>query len=261
VNDLRLAGRQLAYENTSFWRNPAAAFFTFVFPLMFLVIFNLIFGSDTTPRFNCLGGREVSVSNFYVPAVTAFAIISACYTNIAITVAFTRDEGVLKKMRGTPLPTWVYLFGRIVHSILIAVILVVIVVLFGRAFYDVEIPGHTMPAFLATLGVGAACFSALGLAVTAIIPNADAAPAVVNATILPLLFISDIFISLDRAPQYLTTFSNIFPVKHFSNGMLHAYNPCPTGSGFVANDLIVMGLWCLGGILASARFFSWEPRT
>lgn len=260
MNDARLAGRQLSYENTTFWRNPAAAFFTFVFPLMFLVIFNLIFGSDTTPRFGCPGGREVSVSNFYVPAVAAFAIISACYTNIAITVSFTRDLGILKRLRGTPLPPWVYFFGRIVHSIFIAVILVVIVVLFGRVFYDVEIPGHTMPAFLATLGVGAACFSALGLACTTIIPNADAAPAVVNATILPLLFISDVFISLDRAPAYLRTFSNIFPVKHFSHGLLQAYNPCPVGSGFVRNDLIVMALWCVVGIAASIRFFSWEPR-
>jgi len=260
VNDLRLAVRQVKYENKAFWRNPASAFFTFVFPLMFLVIFNLIFGSDTTDRFGC--AREFSVSNFYIPTVTAFAVISACYTNIAITIAFTRDEGILKRLRGTPLPGWVYFFGRIAHSIVITIILVVIVVLFGRAFYDVNIPGSTMPAFIATLAVGAACFSSLGLAVTAIIPNADASPAVVNATILPLLFISDVFIPLDRAPAALTTFSNIFPVKHFSHGLLTAYSPCPHGSsGFVANDLIVMGVWLLVGIVLSARFFSWEPRT
>jgi len=259
VSDLRLAARQVGYENKAFWRNPAAAFFTFAFPLMFLVIFNLIFGSDTTARFGC--ARKFSVSNFYIPAVTAFAVISACYTNIAITVAFTRDEGVLKRLRGTPLPSWVYLFGRIVHAIIIAIILVVIVVLFGRAFYNVDLPGKTLPAFIATLAVGAACFSSLGLAVTAIIPNADASPAVVNATILPLLFISDVFIPLDKAPKYLATFSNIFPVKHFSHGLLTAYSPCPTGTGFVASDLLVMGAWCVAGVLLSARFFSWEPRT
>jgi ABC-2 type transport system permease protein len=259
MNDLRLAFRQLGYENKTFWRNPASAFFTFAFPLMFLVIFNLIFGSSTTARFGC--AREYSVSNFYIPAVTAFAVISACYTNIAITIAFTRDEGVLKRLRGTPLPSWVYLFGRIVHSIVIALILVVIVVLFGKAFYSVNIPGKTMPAFLVTLAVGAACFSSLGLAVTAIIPNADASPAVVNATILPLLFISDVFIPLNKAPKYLSTFAGLFPVKHFSTGLQAAYSPCPHGSGFVSHDLIVMGAWCLGGILLAARFFSWEPRT
>jgi ABC-2 type transport system permease protein len=265
VSDLGLAVRQVRYENKAFWRNPASAFFTFAFPLMFLVIFNLIFGSETTSRFGCFTAtgavRKFSVSNFYIPTVTAFAVISACYTNIAITVAFNRDEGILKRLRGTPLPSWVYLFGRIVHAIIIAMILVVIVILFGRAFYHVELPTKTLPAFIATLAVGAACFSALGLAVTAIIPNADASPAVVNATILPLLFISDVFIPLNNAPGYLTTFSNIFPVKHFSHGLLTAYSPCPHGSAFVANDLIVMAAWCVGAVVLSARFFSWEPRT
>ena len=259
MSDLKLAFRQVRYENRAFWRNPAAAFFTFAFPLMFLVIFNLIFGGDTTARFQC--AREFSVSNFYIPAVTAFAVISACYTNIAITIAFTRDEGVLKRLRGTPMPSWVYLFGRIVHAIFIALVLVVIVVLFGKAFYHVDIPGKTMPAFLGTLAVGAACFSALGIAVTSIIPNADASPAVVNATILPLLFISDVFIPLNKAPKYLTTFSNLFPVKHFSHGLLVADSPCPKGSGFVAHDLIAMGIWLVAGVLLSVRYFSWEPRT
>jgi len=259
MNDLGLAVRQLRYENKAFWRNPASAFFTFAFPLMFLVIFNLIFGSDTTARFGCV--REFSVSNFYIPAVTAFAVITACYTNIAITVAFTRDEGVLKRLRGTPMPSWVYLFGRILHSIVIAIILVVIVVLFGKAFYHVDIPGKTMPAFIITLAVGAACFSSLGLAVTSIIPNADASPAVVNATILPLLFISDVFIPLNKAPKYLLTFSNLFPVKHFSHGLLQADSPCPRGSGFVSHDLIAMGIWFVVGVVLSARYFTWEPRT
>jgi ABC-2 type transport system permease protein len=253
-----LALRQVRYENKTFWRNPAQAFFTFVFPLMFLMIFNLIFGDSTTDRF----GAPVNLSNFYIPTVAAFAVITACYTNISISVTFSRDEGVLKRVRGTPLPGWAYLFGRIVHSLIVAGILVVIVVAFGRIFYDVDLPGRTLPAFGVSLAVGAAAFAALGLAVTAIIPNPDAAPAVVNASILPLLFISDVFIPLDEAPKWLSTVAGVFPVKPFSHALLTAYNPTSgSESGFIASDLLVMGAWCVAGVFLSARFFSWEPKT
>src|SRR2546428_11912997 len=145
MNDLRLALRQLSYENRAFWRNPAAAFFTFAFPLMFLVIFNLIFGGGKTDRF---GQPEVSLATFYIPAVAAFSVITACYTNIAIGVSFAREAGELKRGRGTPLPSWAYLFGRGVHAILVGLLLVLIVVAFGRVFYSVHLPGKTLPAFI-----------------------------------------------------------------------------------------------------------------
>src|SRR5687767_15934584 len=119
MSTVALTLKQLTYENKSFWRNPASAFFTFAFPLMFLVIFNLIFGNnDMGPK-----GQEVSGSTFYVPAIAAFSVISACYTNIAIGVTFLRDEGVLKRVRGTPIPPLSYLVARMLHSTLLAVLL------------------------------------------------------------------------------------------------------------------------------------------
>ena len=259
MSNLRLAVRQLRYENKSFWRNPAAAFFTFVFPLMFLVIFNLIFGNDTTPRF--CNGREFSLSTFFIPAIAAFSVITACYTNISIGVTFARDEGVLKRIRGTPLPAVSYMAARIAHAIMVAVILVVIVVTFGRAFYNVDIPSTTMPAFLVSIAVGAACFAALGLAVTAFVPNPDAAPAVINASILPLLFISDVFIPLDAAPKWLGQFAGVFPVKPFSHALIKTYDPCAIGGAWQKGDLLVMAAWMLGGLLVAIKTFSWEPRT
>ena len=102
MNAFALALRQVKYENTAFWRNPVAAFFTFVFPLMFLVIFNLLFGNDKLE----LPGGTAHTSTFYVPAIAALSVISACYTNVAISVALSRDQGLLKRTRGTPLPAW-----------------------------------------------------------------------------------------------------------------------------------------------------------
>ena len=256
MSDFALALRQIRYENLSFWRNPAAAFFTFILPLMFLVMFNAIFGS----RERDFPGGTATEANFYVPAIAAFSVVNACYTSIAMTVAIQRDEGLLKRLRGTPLPGWSYIFSRIAHSTLIALLLVVIVVAFGAVFYDVEVPDTTMPAFIVTIVVGAAAFSALGLAVVAFTPNAEAAPAVANGTILPVLFISDVFIRLEHPPAWLDVAGDIFPVKHFSEACQRAFNPFFGGSGFEWVDLAVMAGWGLVGAALAVRYFSWEPK-
>jgi ABC-2 type transport system permease protein len=245
MSGIGLAIRQVRYENRAFWRNPAAAFFTFVFPLMFMVIFNVLIGR---------GNPEAS--RFFTPAIIVFAVITATYTNLAMSVAIARDDGILKRIRGTPLPAWAYLAGRILHSVVIALLLVIIVAAFGAIFYDVKVPWTHLPELLLTLVLGAATFCALGLALTAFVPNADAAPAVVNATILPLLFISNVFIQLDGAPAWIDAVSSFFPVRHFADAMLDVY----AGTGLAWSDLAVMAAWGMVGILVALRFFSWEPR-
>jgi ABC-2 type transport system permease protein len=250
---LAIVLRQVAYTNKAFWRNPASAFFTFAFPLMFLVIFTALLGNGEV----LLNGKLVKETTYYVAAMGAFAVITACYTNIAISVTFQRDAGILKRSRGTPMPSWGYLTGRVVHAMLMALILVAITAAFGKLFYDASIPhGLSLVRFLVMLIVGSASFCALGLALTAVIPNADAAPAVVNATILPLLFLSGVFIPLgDDAPTWIQWVGRIFPVKHFADGMQAGFLGVP----FDWKDVLVVALWGLAGLLLAARFFTWEP--
>ncbi len=248
MSGIGLALRQVRFENLAFWRNPAAAFFTFAFPLLFMVIFNVLFAGGED------GGR------FFTPAIIVFSVITATFTNIAMSVTYARDEGILKRIRGTPLPAWGYLGGRIMHAAAIALLLVVIVAAFGAVFYGVPVPWAQLPALVVTLVVGAAAFCALGLAIAAFVPNADAAPAVVNATILPLLFISNVFIPLQNAPQWIDVVSEIFPVRHFADAMLHIYDASTVGPGFSPGDLGVMAIWGVFGLVVAARFFSWEPR-
>jgi ABC-2 type transport system permease protein len=251
-----LALRQVRYQNRSFWRNPTVAFFTFLLPLIFLVILNALLGDQED---ELTGGRG-KLANFYVPSMVALSIINACYTSLVMTVSIARDDGLLKRIRGTPLPGWAYLFGRIAHTTLIALLLVAIVVGFGALFYGVDIPGETMPAFILSIIVGAAAFSALGLALASLTPNAEAAPAVANATILPVLFISDVFIRLDDPPRWLAILGDTFPVKHLSEASQAAFNPFQTGAGFEWLDLAIIAAWGLAGALIAARFFSWYPR-
>ena len=247
---------QVRYTNKAFWRNPASAFFIFAFPLMFLVIFTALLGHGTI-RVSPV--KVVDISTYYVAAMASFGVISACYTNIAISVSFQRDTGVLKRMNGTPLPSSAYFGARMLHALSVAVLLVVITAGFGRLLYSASIPtGLTLLRFLVMLLVGAASFCALGFAITAVIPNADASPAIVNASILPLLFLSGVFIPLgSNAPAWIVWIARIFPVWHFAQGMQAGF----LGTAFSWTDVLVVAAWGLAGLLASVRFFSWEPRT
>ena len=256
MTSLALALRQVRYENTAFWRNPTAAFFTVVFPLIFLVIFNLLFGNEEL----AVAGGTTNTSTFYVPAIAALAVINACFTGLAMSVSIARDRGLLKRIRGTPLPAWAYLCGLAVHMTLVAMLLVVVVTAAGALFYDVDVPTTRLPAALVTLALGAAAFSMLSLAVTALIPNAEAAPAVVNAMVLPLLFISDVFIPPGQAPGWLITVADLFPIKHLSLALQTAFNPFESGAGFEPEHLLALALWGVVGLLVALRFFSWEPR-
>lgn len=256
MRGLTAAWHQTRFTNKAFWRNPAAAFFTFAFPLMFLVIFTVLFGGGTVT----IAGSEVAVATFYVPAIAVFSVITACFTNIAIAVTIARDAGVLKRIRGTPMPAWSYIVGRVIHAVLVAVLLVAICIGFGVVFYDVSVPTTTLPAFIVTIALGSATFAALGLAIVAPMPSADAAPAVVNALILPLLFISNVFIPLQDPPAWIDVVGGIFPVRPFADATLAAFF-APTGSGFQGGDLLVVAAWGVTGIVLAARFFNWQPRT
>ena len=256
MNAAALTLSQVRYTNKAFWRNPASAFFIFAFPLMFLVIFTALLGHGTV-RVSPV--KVVDTSTYYVAAMASFGVISACYTNIGISMSFQRDTGVLKRTNGTPLPSSAFLGARMIHALLVGILLVVITSAFGRVLYSASIPtGLTLLRFLVMLLVGAASFCALGFAVTAVIPNADAAPAIVNASILPLLFLSGVFIPLgSNAPAWIVWIARIFPVWHFAKGMQAGF----LGTAFSWTDVVVVAAWGLAGLLASVRFFSWEPRT
>jgi ABC-2 type transport system permease protein len=254
VNALRLTGIQFRYVNKAFWRNPASAFFTFAFPLMFLVIFTALLGHSTVE----LGTRSVNTSTYYVASMACFSVITACFNNIASAVSFQREDGILKRAHGTPLPSAAFLGARIVHAVGIAVLLVVITAAFGRAVYQADIPtGLTLVRFIVALLVGAAAFCALGLAATAVIPNADAAAPIVNAIILPIEFLSGIFIPFGNAtPAWVLWLARVFPVRHFVLAMEAGF----LGTAFSWTDVLVVAAWGIGGMLLAIRFFTWEPR-
>ena len=257
MKSLILLLNQTRFENKIFWRNPPAAFFTFVFPLMFLVIFNVIFGDDEFET----GNGTIAASAFYVPAIIALSVVSACYTNIAMNMSFARDRGLIKRITGTPLPTWIFVSAKTLHACLIGMLLVGIIMVAGSLLYDVSVPTSTLPALMTALLLGSATFCTLGIAITAVVPNADASPAIVNGSALPLLFISDVFIPMTQAPEWVTWLAKIFPIKPFSTALHTAFRSSENSSGFEINSLIVLTMWLALGLIIASKFFPSSPKS
>ena len=253
--DLVLVTRFVGYANRTFWRNPAAAFFTLFLPVFFLVVFSALFGNEPLD----INGQQVHSATFTMVGIITFSVVSACYTNLAITITTARETGFLKRVRGTPIPPWTFLSGRIIQSVLVALLLVVICVGFGAIAYHVTVPVATLPALVVSLVMGAAAFAALGLAVTAIVPNSDAAPAIVNFSIFPFFFVSNVFIPISNPPQWLSVLTQIFPIGPFNEAIKTAIVPPLGSTGFNGGDLLVLAIWGLGGAFVAFRSFSWEP--
>lgn len=243
--------QQVRYQNKIFWRTPVAAFFTLLFPLMFLVLFSAIFSGDEDPG---------AVAQFFAPNLAVFAAVSASFTNLAIGTAIARDNGILKRVRGTPLPPWVYIAGRIGSAIWIAALGVAIMLGVGILAYGIEIPLRGVPAALVAFLVGVACFSAIGLLVAAVAPNGDSTPAITNATLLPVAFVSDIFIRLEDPPRWMELMGDFFPLKHFVLAFARPMDPAAAGAQFQWGHLGYMALWGVVSTFLALRFFRWEPR-
>lgn len=246
---------QFRYDQKAFWRNPASVFFTVAFPVVLLLIFATVFGDQTI---EVDGGIDVTA--YYVPAIITLAVISATMQSLAMSLVIAREDGRLKRGRGTPMPAWVFIAGRVGSSIVVALLMLAVISALGRVLYDVPIPWSELPAILITLVIGAAAFSCLGIALTAAIPSQDAAAPIVNALLLPLYFLSGIFIPDEELPSGVIEFANHFPVRDFFQGFFTAYLP-GGDSGLDWGNLAVVVIWGVAGLLLAIRFFRWTPRS
>jgi ABC-2 type transport system permease protein len=257
MSALALLAHQFRYDQRAFWRNPASVFFTVMFPVVLLLIFATVFGDQTV---EVRGG--VKTTTYYVPAIITLSVISATMQSLAMSLVIAREDGRLKRSRGTPMPPWVFIAGRVGNSIVVALMMLALLAVIGRVLYSVPFPWERLPAILLTLALGAATFCCLGIALTAAIPSQDAAAPIVNALLLPLYFLSGVFIPDDQLPNGVIHFAGVFPIRHFFEGFFDAYVPSPdAGSAVSWDNLAVVAIWGALGLLLAVRFFRWTPRS
>jgi ABC-2 type transport system permease protein len=255
---VRMSLHQSAYDLRSFFRNRQSRFFTLAMPVLFLVIFSSVFGG-AHHTVNVTGGR-IDLKVYYVPGIIALGIISSSFVNLVVSLTALRESGVLKRRRATPVPPAALVAGRTLTAVVTSLLITAILLALGWGLYHAHIPWRTAPALIVTVILGATVFCCLGYALASVIGNEDAAQPITQASILPLYFISGIFIPVTQLPHWLVDVAKIFPVRHLAAALLAAYNPHTTGSGFAGGDLLVLALWGVGGLAIALLRFSWLPR-
>jgi ABC-2 type transport system permease protein len=250
---IRLVLHQARFDLVAFLRNRQSRFFTLILPLVFLVIFVSVFGN------NRIGPENVKASTYYVPGLCALAIIAGSFVNLVISLTALRESGVLKRRRATPVPAWVLIAGRALTAIVVALSVMTVLLLIGRFAYGVRLPAGTLPAVVITAVAGAITFCCLGYALSTAIHSADAAQPMVQAIMLPLYFISGVFIPNVNLPGWLRDVAEVFPVQHLADGLHHAFDPATRGSGVVWSDVGVLAIWAAAGLALALTRFSWMP--
>jgi ABC-2 type transport system permease protein len=250
-----LALHQVRDDQRTFWRNRTRAFFSFALPLMFLVIFASLNHSD---RLEDRGG--IPADAFVVPGLLAYAVIMATFTNLATDMSLMRDSGVLKRMRGTPLPAWAFVAGKIGSAVLVAIAVSAVTLLVADVAFGVSIPARTAPGLVLALAAGTACCAALGIGVTGLIRTADSAAAVTSALVLPLTFISGVWGEFDGLPAWLHHIAQAFPIQHLAGALQVAFDPRTAGTGIAGGDLLALAAWGAVGAWLSLRVMRAELR-
>jgi ABC-2 type transport system permease protein len=248
---MRLLTHQLRLEQRAFWRNPEAAFFTFALPVGLLLIFGSISSGDSIP-----GRADLDPLTFFVPGILAFGIIVAAYGSLAATIATLRAEGVLKRIRATPLSPGTYIGGQLVSVLLTSLLIAVTTVGLGRLVFGIAPPAGHVPVLLVALSLGIVCFAALGLAISTAIRRAETSGAITNGTYLPLALVSGTFSTGLSLPPWLDHIVSAFPIKALTTGLRAAYDPA---AGLPVGALLVMAAWTALGVALALRFFRWEP--
>jgi len=242
--------RQVGAEQRLYWRNRAAAFFTFLLPILFLAFFGLLGRHDT------VDGKPYA--DFFVPGMLGMAVLVTTFAGIAITLTIRRDRGILKRVRGTPLPPSEYLGALIASTALVLGLESVVVLVLGRLAFGVPLPGRWWE-LVGLVILGALCFAGLGVAATRIVPNAEGSSAVVNAIYLPVLFLSGAFFPTSRMPAILKWIAEALPLTH----LLRAMRAVFLRGGVDGSDLaglLVLVAWGVAGAVLALRTFRWEPR-
>jgi ABC-2 type transport system permease protein len=244
MSSVAVLWRQIRFERRLFWRNPSAAFFNFLLPLLFLFLVASVYAGDA------------ELLDVLVPGIAGMAIMATTFSSLAFNVTFLREQGILKRMLGTPAPTPAYLGGLLGSAMLNAVLQVLLVVVIGNLVYGVSWPRDPLALAVFT-ALGVVAFAALGIAFSHMIPNFDSAAAYVNVVFLPLIFVSGVFYSAESLPGVLQAAGDALPLKHVIDGL---YGAIVTGAGVADNlaALAVVGAWAVAGIVLAVRFFRWE---
>ena len=243
VSDSALAWRQYRLERHMFWRNPAAAVFNIVIPIIFLVVIGSLAGDQAE--------RDI-----IVPGIAGMNVLATTFSALGHNMTYLRETGVLKRIHGTPIPTRSYLTALFGNTFVNSIFQILLVVVAGYLFFGLPWPNDWFELLVYSV-LGIITFSSLGVAYSYVIPNYESAAAYVNFVYLPAILLGGVFFTSDQVGIVLHTISGILPISHFVDGMRAAIV-----SGYPLSqhlkDLVILSAWGVFGVIVAVRGFRWE---
>lgn len=259
---MRLAFAQGAIELRQFLRTRESLVFTLLFPVLLMVIFGSIFSPIV------ITDDGVRLSQYFVTGMIASGIMATAFQNLAITIPIERDRGVLRRYRGTPMPRWVYFAGKVVSVSALAAMSTAALLIIATLFYDIRLPDTA--AKWATFGwvsiLGLIACTLCGIAFSATARTGRSAPAVVTPIALVLQFTSGVFFEYGELPAWMQRLAALFPLKWMTQGLRSVFLPDSFAADEVAGSFelgkvaLVLGAWCVGGLILAMIFFRWSTK-
>jgi ABC-2 type transport system permease protein len=240
-------------------RTPRTLILTIAFPLIFLVLFNSIFSKsgETATLPNDL---RISASAYFTAGIVAYAVALSTFTTLAVSLTTQRENGQLKRYRGTPMPPWTFIAAQIVRATAQALAMTALLLALGAIAYGVPIPASTFPAFVLYVVLGTACLCSLGIALSCFTPTPDSASTLAPFTVVMLSFVSGVWIPVDQLPHWLETVGRLFPLSHLALGLQTTLAPGASGSGLDATNVAALVVWLLIGARIGSKRFRWDPQ-
>lgn len=249
--------RQTGYLLVGFRRNPRALVFAVAMPVVMLVLFASVFGGETST--STVAGSTVPIDAYFTAGIAAYSIMLLGFSSLMISIVTGREGGLLKRYRGTPMPSWVFLSAEILQTMVTIVLMVALLFAIGVVAYGVEIESSGVFALVVYVVVGSATMCALGLAVSRFATTTDAASAIGPFGTVILGFVSGVFIPVQELPEWLVDIGRVFPLAHLAEGLQRALAPNVSGTGIDGTNLAVLAVWGVAGLVVAARGFRWEP--
>jgi ABC-2 type transport system permease protein len=257
MSDSRLVWNEFRYERRSIMRDPQAMFFAIGLPLLYVAIFVSLFGNERIDFVYNGQPAPLKASTIMLACFVAIGVISATFFNLTVGLVQERESGILKRFRGTPLPTWAFIAGHVGTAIVLGLAVATALIGLGRTVYGIPVPLAGLPALVLTLLIAASSFCCLGFAFTLAIRKASAAVPLGTGVTLALYFLSGNFFIIEKSPLALRLIGGFFPIKHLNNALLTALNPNAGGSRIEWIDLTVIAIWGVAGLIIALRYFRW----
>jgi ABC-2 type transport system permease protein len=246
-------------ELKEFFRQRESVVFTLLLPVLLLVVFGAVLDYDI--------GFGVTFTQYFMAGIIAAGILGASLQNMAISIATERSDGTLKSLAGTPMPRSAYFVGKIVQVLAVTLVIIVVLLLIGVVFYDIELPtGADWITFAWVTALGAAACTLLGIALSSLAKTGRSASATVTPFALLLQFISGVFFRFSTIPTWMQTVASFFPLKWMGQGLRSVFLPDalaaqePAGSWELGRVALVLGVWCVAGLLLCIATFRWQER-